>query len=63
MVYVSTFIININKKCPGGQFSLGLFNLKKEGKMEITGIVQDIIYKNETNGYLIAVFQTEQIET
>ena len=42
---------------------MGLFNLKKEGKMEITGIVQDIIYKNETNGYLIAVFQTEQIET
>lgn len=42
---------------------MGLFKLMKEGKMELKGTIQDIIYKNETNGYLIAIFQTEQIET
>ena len=31
--------------------------------MELTGTVQDIIYKNETNGYTIATFETESIDT
>lgn len=31
--------------------------------MELTGIVEDIIYKNETNGYTIATFQMESSET
>ena len=31
--------------------------------MELTGIIEDIIYKNETNGYTIATFQMESSET
>ena len=31
--------------------------------MELTGEVEDIIYKNELNSYTIAVFQTEEEET
>lgn len=31
--------------------------------MELTGIIEDIIYKNEANGYTIATFQMESSET
>ncbi len=31
--------------------------------MEITGVIQDVIYKNEINGYLIASFETEEENT
>lgn len=31
--------------------------------MELTGIIEDIIYKNETNGYTIATFQMESSQT
>ena len=31
--------------------------------MELKGIVQDIIYKNETNGYTIATFEMESADT
>ena len=31
--------------------------------MELKGTVQDIIYKNETNGYTIASFDMESAET
>jgi len=31
--------------------------------MEITGVIQDIIYKNEINSYTIAAFETEEEST
>ena len=31
--------------------------------MELKGSLQDIIYKNETNGYCIATFETDEIQT
>ena len=36
---------------------------KRKDKMELKGTVQDIIYKNETNGYTIAGFDMESAET